>query len=472
MRATMNTTWLMVLSVSFLLHSVCSQNATADITHNPNSTSNSSQEDDASTTNKTVPTITVGTNPTTTAVTIQTPATVPISITVPSQPPVLPTTTATPTADATNNQPATPAPAPAPAHTPTTSPGSSSSMNPATTQAKTTLTDKTTLAPATVMTMKSDTTGDVTPGQSTPSTIVTTSLGVKTGTSESGTTETTTQNQQTTKTTDLAGKSEITAATPSTPSNPSTTLSATTSATAPGAPAATAAPGAPATPAATAAPTTTATVATQTSRTATQPAAVTISQNASTIINTTTIATPFEKFEYSLNNGEKKEGEEKILVQLCKRLFTQLNLKDGNCSLTYKKDQDKHELGSVEIRGTVKEDIAAQYYKEITKEKATDSKTLIAILASCGALLIMIVILAVCASHHRKPYNENQQHLTEELHTVENGYHDNPTLEVMEVQPEMQEKKMALNGEFNDSWIVPIDNLLKEDIPDEEDTHL
>lgn len=65
-----------------------------------------------------------------------------------------------------------------------------------------------------------------------------------------------------------------------------------------------------------------------------------------------------------------------------------------------------------------------------------------------------------------------QQHLTEELQTVENGYHDNPTLEVMEVQPEMQEKKLALNGEFNDSWIVPIDNLLKEDIPDEEDTHL
>lgn len=62
--------------------------------------------------------------------------------------------------------------------------------------------------------------------------------------------------------------------------------------------------------------------------------------------------------------------------------------------------------------------------------------------------------------------------MTEELQTVENGYHDNPTLEVMEVQPEMQEKKMALNGEFNDSWIVPMDNLIKEDTPDEEDTHL
>lgn len=67
-----------------------------------------------------------------------------------------------------------------------------------------------------------------------------------------------------------------------------------------------------------------------------------------------------------------------------------------------------------------------------------------------------------------------QQHLTEELHTVENGYHDNPTLEVMEVQPEMQEKKTPLNGEFNDSWIVPFDNMCKDEMgqPDEEDTHL
>uniref|UniRef100_A0AAX7V6W4 Podocalyxin n=1 Tax=Astatotilapia calliptera TaxID=8154 RepID=A0AAX7V6W4_ASTCA len=115
------------------------------------------------------------------------------------------------------------------------------------------------------------------------------------------------------------------------------------------------------------------------------------------------------------------------------------------------------------------------YFHKGNEEKEqikTDNKTLIAILASCGALLIMIVILGACASHHRKPYNENQQHLTEELHTVENGYHDNPTLEVMEVQPEMLEKKMVLNGEFNDSWMVPLDHLSKEDHPEEEDTHL
>lgn len=158
-------------------------------------------------------------------------------------------------------------------------------------------------------------------------------------------------------------------------------------------------------------------------------------------------------------------------MEVCKQLMA--NFQDGDCTLTLRHHNDKVQFEDVVVKGKVKADLAAQYYEKITK-KSTDNKTLIAILASCGALLIMIVILAVCASHRRKPYNENQQHLTEELHTVENGYHDNPTLEVMEVQPEMQEKKMVLNGEFNDSWIVPMDNLPKgcEEIPEEEDTHL
>ncbi|KAM9334487.1 podocalyxin [Symphorus nematophorus] len=183
------------------------------------------------------------------------------------------------------------------------------------------------------------------------------------------------------------------------------------------------------------------------------------------------------RFSYSLNSRPEKE-EENDLTNVCKRLM--VNFQGGSCTLTLQHVNGKVLFDEVEVNGRVKPSLAAQYFEEITK-KPTDNKTLIAILASCGALLIMIVILAVCASQHRRPYSENQrflsfqslqQHLTEELHTVENGYHDNPTLEVMEVQPEMQEKKMALNGEFNDSWIVPIDNLLKEDIPDEEDTHL
>ncbi|GAA6102749.1 podocalyxin isoform X1 [Tachysurus ichikawai] len=102
-------------------------------------------------------------------------------------------------------------------------------------------------------------------------------------------------------------------------------------------------------------------------------------------------------------------------------------------------------------------------------------ETVIAIVTLYGALALFIFIaFAVYCSYHRSSYRKNQQHLIEEQQTVENGYHDNPTLEleVMEVQPEMQEKKMALNGEFNDSWIVPFDNLTKDDIPEEEDTHL
>ncbi|XP_041636592.1 podocalyxin [Cheilinus undulatus] len=185
-------------------------------------------------------------------------------------------------------------------------------------------------------------------------------------------------------------------------------------------------------------------------------------------IPATTMAAQPKTFQYSLNTGHEKD-EEKELVEVCRRLM--LDMLDGNCTLTWRHHKGKVQFDCVVINGKVKTSLATQIYEEINK-KPTDNKTLIAILASCGALLIMIVILAVCASHHRKPYNENQQHLTEELHTVENGYHDNPTLEVMEVQPEMQEKKMAPNGEFNDSWIVPMDNLLKEDMPDEEDTHL
>ncbi|XP_069569231.1 podocalyxin [Brachyistius frenatus] len=185
---------------------------------------------------------------------------------------------------------------------------------------------------------------------------------------------------------------------------------------------------------------------------------------------TTTIMTLVQpkKFVYSLLS-EQETKEEKNLAEVCKMLMPKWQ--NGTCTLTWQHHNGKVQFDDVEINAKVKTSLANQYYEEITK-KPKDNKTLIAILASCGALLIMIIILAVCASHHRKPYNENQQHLTEELHTVENGYHDNPTLEVMEVQPEMQEKKVALNGEFNDSWIVPIDNLLKEDMPDEEDTHL
>lgn len=187
----------------------------------------------------------------------------------------------------------------------------------------------------------------------------------------------------------------------------------------------------------------------------------------------TTVPSP-RIFSYRLNKGHQSE-EEKELVVLCQRLMS--SLEDGNCTVSFRHYNDRMLFDSVEVSGKVKMTIVTQQFEDITK-KPTDNRTLITILASCGALLIMIIVLAVCASHHRKPYSENQLHLTEELQTVENGYHDNPTLEVMEVMAVEQEKKLpppCLNnggGDFNDSWIVPIDNLLKEEGPEEEDTHL
>ncbi|XDV24852.1 hypothetical protein PO909_028891, partial [Leuciscus waleckii] len=162
------------------------------------------------------------------------------------------------------------------------------------------------------------------------------------------------------------------------------------------------------------------------------------------------------------------EGD--ILLETCKTLGQKMK---GNCSVTWE-IQDNQLIATVKINADqeIPEDIYNQKQKTDVSKETTIPDTLIAILASSGALVLILCCFAAYCTYHRKSYRKNQQHLTEEMQTVENGYHDNPTLEVMEVQPEMQEKKLALNGEFNDSWIVPIDNLLKEDIPDEEDTHL
>ncbi|KFW70352.1 Podocalyxin, partial [Pygoscelis adeliae] len=95
---------------------------------------------------------------------------------------------------------------------------------------------------------------------------------------------------------------------------------------------------------------------------------------------------------------------------------------------------------------------------------------IITIVTLAVSLLLIAAIYGCC--HQRFSRKKDQQRLTEELQTMENGYHDNPTLEVMETSSEMQEKKVNLNGELGDSWIVPLDTLMKEDLEEEEDTHL
>ncbi|XP_051818194.1 podocalyxin [Antechinus flavipes] len=115
------------------------------------------------------------------------------------------------------------------------------------------------------------------------------------------------------------------------------------------------------------------------------------------------------------------------------------------------------------------------YGKESLDKDVEDrfSMPLIITIVCMAAFLLFVAALYGCF-HQRFTQRKDQQRLTEELQTVENGYHDNPTLEVMETSSEMQEKKVAnLNGELGDSWIVPLDNLTKDDLDqEEEDTHL
>ncbi|XP_010610030.2 podocalyxin isoform X2 [Fukomys damarensis] len=107
---------------------------------------------------------------------------------------------------------------------------------------------------------------------------------------------------------------------------------------------------------------------------------------------------------------------------------------------------------------------------EMTEDRY--SMPLIITIVCMASFLLLVAALYGCC-HQRFAQRKDQQRLTEELQTVENGYHDNPTLEVMETSSEMQEKKVVnLNGELGDSWIVPLDNLTKDDLDEEEDTHL
>ncbi|KAJ8394301.1 hypothetical protein AAFF_G00047080 [Aldrovandia affinis] len=172
---------------------------------------------------------------------------------------------------------------------------------------------------------------------------------------------------------------------------------------------------------------------------------------------------------FQVEKGQTKE-QDTVFFKVCEELMN--SMLANKCTLDIHTVNGKQIIksGSVQVDPTVLKKIQEKH-ELVEPQKST---ILIAILCSCAAVLVLITIIIgyIYTTRHRQSYRKNQQHLTEELQTVENGYHDNPTLEVMEVQPEMQEKKAAPNGEFNDSWIVPFDNLAKEDMPDEEDTHL
>ncbi|NXQ46797.1 PDXL2 protein, partial [Catharus fuscescens] len=109
----------------------------------------------------------------------------------------------------------------------------------------------------------------------------------------------------------------------------------------------------------------------------------------------------------------------------------------------------------------------------------SDYGKLFVVLVIIGSICAIIIVLGLIYNcwQRRLPKMKNMSH-GEELRFVENGCHDNPTLDVAsDSQSEMQEKKPSVNGGNTingpESWDVLINKQASEDVDVfEEDTHL
>ncbi|KAI5274036.1 Podocalyxin [Manis pentadactyla] len=186
--------------------------------------------------------------------------------------------------------------------------------------------------------------------------------------------------------------------------------------------------------------------------------------------------------------------DDKLVLLLCRAAKANFNPAHDKCHIQLARISETQAVVIKEI--TIKTVLLPKNMYELLKDKWDDLKEvgvssmkfgdqeppeetedrfsmpLIITIVCMASFLLLVAALYGCC-HQRLSQRKDQQRLTEELQTVENGYHDNPTLEVMETSSEMQEKKAVnLNGELGDSWIVPLDNLAKDDLDEEEDTHL
>ncbi|XP_018602312.1 podocalyxin-like protein 2 [Scleropages formosus] len=138
-----------------------------------------------------------------------------------------------------------------------------------------------------------------------------------------------------------------------------------------------------------------------------------------------------------------------------------------------------------EIRRGLSE-IGIQNYTSVTTCQSRPSPTrsdygkLFVVLVIIGSICVVIIasgLIYICWQR-RLPKMKNMSR-GEELHFVENGCHDNPTLDVTsDSQSEMQEKKSSANGVMAGSgsdggWHVLVNKTAKEAAENmEEDTHL
>ncbi|MGH0164872.1 UNVERIFIED_CONTAM: hypothetical protein FKN15_071340 [Acipenser sinensis] len=111
-------------------------------------------------------------------------------------------------------------------------------------------------------------------------------------------------------------------------------------------------------------------------------------------------------------------------------------------------------------------------------QSRSDYGKLFVVLVIIGSICVVIIVsgLIYICWQRRLPKLKNMSH-GEELHFVENGCHDNPTLDVtIDSQSEMQEKKPSVNGvvmDGVDNWHILINKTEKEEGDNyEEDTHL
>ncbi|XP_061213129.1 podocalyxin-like protein 2 [Neopsephotus bourkii] len=130
-------------------------------------------------------------------------------------------------------------------------------------------------------------------------------------------------------------------------------------------------------------------------------------------------------------------------------------------------------------------EIGIQNYSTTTSCQSHPNQTrsdygkLFVVLVIIGSICAIIIVLGLIYNcwQRRLPKMKNMSH-GEELRFVENGCHDNPTLDVAsDSQSEMQEKKPSVNGGNTingpESWDVLINKQASEDVDVfEEDTHL
>ncbi|XP_067861267.1 podocalyxin [Heptranchias perlo] len=143
-----------------------------------------------------------------------------------------------------------------------------------------------------------------------------------------------------------------------------------------------------------------------------------------------------------------------------------------NIDISFKVDENKINKVLGGLQKQLKE-LDIQFFTQepnSERQSASELKKLIAMVVTGSLLLLVFLSAIIYRCSQRKSQHKKEPYLTEEMRAVDNGCHDNPALDITERQSEMQEKKP--NSRANtDSWIVPMDNLTKEEL-EEEDTHL